>query len=130
MSALPTGREGARQLAMGRMGFGIAGLLFPRTFGRMWVGGDGRSPRVAAITRAFAIRDFALGLGVLLATERDAPVRGWIEAGLLCDTADLLATLVSPLPIVRKVAITSSAIVAAAGGALSLQGLGEPAAAA
>src|SRR5207245_7680107 len=98
MSMIPTGREGARQLAVARMAVGVAGLIAPRAFGRAWVGADGASSRVAMITRAFAVRDFALGLGGFIAMQKEGPVRGWIEAGLLCDLADAVSTLKGPVP--------------------------------
>ena len=121
-------REGLQQLAMGRMAFGVAGLVAPRTFGRIWVGKDAGSPRVAMITRAFAIRDFALGLGTYLAAQKRAPVRGWIEAGLLCDAADVLGTALGPVPMARKVSITGAALMGVAGGAMALRQVEELAA--
>jgi hypothetical protein len=118
-------REGLQQFAIGRMAFGVAGFAAPRTFGRMWVGRDAGSPRVAMITRAFAIRDFALGLGVYLAAQRRAPVRGWIEAGLLCDTGDVLGTMLGPVPAARKVALVGAAAMGVVGGVLALQHVEE-----
>jgi hypothetical protein len=35
-------------------------------------------------------RDLALGLGVVIALDRGAPVRGWLEACVLADTVDLV----------------------------------------
>jgi hypothetical protein len=121
-----TGRAGAAQLALGRMAVGAAGFVAPRTFGRIWIGGEGGSPRVAMLTRAFAARDFALGLGAYLAVQKDAPVRGWVEAGLLSDSLDVLTTLRGPLPLFRKLTIAGAALVAVAGGILALQGDDEP----
>lgn len=121
MNLIQTGREGAAQLALGRMAVGAAGFIAPRTFGRLWVGGDARTRQVAMITRAFAIRDFALGLGAYLSVQRDAPVRGWIEAGLLSDSADVLATLRGPMPWLRKLPLAGAALVGVAGGVLALR---------
>src|SRR5260370_34729642 len=89
-------REGLQQFAIGRMAFGVAGFAAPRTFGRMWVGRDAGSPRVAMITRAFAIRDFALGLGVYLAAQRRAPGRGRVEAGGLFGPGGVLGPIPRP----------------------------------
>ena len=47
------------------------------------------------ITRALGARDLALGLGVVIAIDRGAPVRGWLEASALSDAVDFLATLAS-----------------------------------
>jgi hypothetical protein len=104
------------------MAVGAAGFVAPRTFGRIWIGREGGSRHVAMVTRAFAARDLALGLGAYLAVQRDAPVRGWIEAGLLSDSLDVLATLRGPLPLLRKLATAGAALVGVAGGVLALQG--------
>jgi hypothetical protein len=104
------------------MAVGLAGFVAPRTFGRLWIGRDGGSRHVAMVTRAFAARDFTLGLGTYLAVQKDAPVRGWLEAGLLSDSLDVLATLRGPLPLLRKLSIAGAALVGVAGGVLALQG--------
>jgi hypothetical protein len=117
------GREVTKQLAIGRMAVGVIGFVMPKTFGRVWVGNDAASARIAMITRAFAVRDFALGLGAYLAVQREAPVRGWLEAGLLSDTADVLSTFRGPVPAARKLALAAAAMTGVAGGALALQNL-------
>ena len=122
-SLMATGREGATRLGAARMAFGVAALAAPTTFGRAWIGDEAGSSVVAVITRAFGVRDVALGLGAVLAARRGAPVRGWVEAGLLCDACDVIATLTSGLPPVKKVPIAASALTAVVGGVLSLQGL-------
>jgi hypothetical protein len=124
---MPTGREAAQQLAVARMGFGIAGFLMPRALGRAWVGPDGSSKSVNVIIRAFAIRDLALGLGAYMATTRDAPVRGWIEAGLLSDAGDILATLAGPIGRVRKLGLVLTALSGVATGIAAIGGLEEQA---
>jgi hypothetical protein len=120
---MPTGKEAAQQLAIARMGFGIAGFLMPRALGRAWVGPDGSSKSVNVIIRAFAVRDLALGLGAYLAATRDAPVRGWIEAGLLCDSGDILATLAGPMGRARKLGLALTALSGVASGVAALSGL-------
>ena len=40
-------------------------------------------------------RDVALGLGVVIALDCGAPVRGWLEAGALSDGIDLVACLLA-----------------------------------
>jgi hypothetical protein len=47
------------------------------------------------LARSFGIRDVALGMGAILAMDRGAPSRGWLEAGGLADAGDLLATLLA-----------------------------------
>jgi hypothetical protein len=88
-------RDLALALARGRMAFGVAFLLAPGLMRRVWIGADaGRRP-VKVVTRALGARDLALGLGVVIALDRGAPVRGWLEAGVLSDSADFLATLLA-----------------------------------
>jgi len=123
VSSLDGGHAVAKQLAIGRMAVGVIGFVMPKTFGRVWVGSDAASPRIAMITRAFAVRDFALGLGAYLAVERDTPVRGWLEAGLLSDAADVLSTFRGPVPVARKLALAGAAMTGVAAGALALQNL-------
>ena len=60
------GRDMVTQLAIARMAVGVAGFLAPKRVGRAWIGNEGASPLVAVVTRAFAVRDFALGLGTYL----------------------------------------------------------------
>lgn len=120
-----TGRAGAKRMAVARIGLGVAGLIAPRVLGRAWIGTEGASARVAQITRAFAARDMALGLGALIAVQRDAPVRGWIEAGLVCDLADTASSMGGAVGRIKKALLAGAALVAVAGGILSLRGL-EP----
>jgi hypothetical protein len=40
-------------------------------------------------------RDIGLGLGVLIALDRGAPVRGWLEASALVDGLDAAACLLA-----------------------------------
>jgi hypothetical protein len=45
------------------------------------------------MARALGARDVALGMGALVAMNREAPTRGWLEAGALADAGDVAATL-------------------------------------
>ncbi|MCU1489608.1 MAG: hypothetical protein JWM85_1013 [Acidimicrobiaceae bacterium] len=61
-----------------------------------WIGREAAAtPGARLLGRALGGRDLALGLGALLAAQHDAPLRGWVEAGLLSDTGDTLATLLA-----------------------------------
>jgi hypothetical protein len=111
-----------QRLAVGRMAFGVAAFLVPRASARLWIGPEGSSKRVAAITRSFAIRDFAVGLGALLALQNDAPVRGWLEAGMLCDAGDVISALLAPSSKARKVILAGAAASGLVWGALALNG--------
>jgi hypothetical protein len=85
----------ASQIATGRMGFGLAFMLAPSLAGRLWVGPDASRPGAKVFIRALGARDFALGLGTMLAMRHDRPTRGWLEASGLADVADLVATLLA-----------------------------------
>jgi hypothetical protein len=86
-------RDIAIAQARGRMAFGVAFLLAPGVAARGWVGDDATRRSVKVITRALGARDLAMGLGIVIALDRGAPVRGWLEASALSDAVDGLATL-------------------------------------
>src|ERR687896_510 len=79
--------------ARGRIAVGLAFALAPGLAGRLWVGRDARTPGARVLGRAFGARDLALGLGVVIALDRGAPVRGWLEASALSDAGDFTAGL-------------------------------------
>jgi hypothetical protein len=89
----------ARELALwharGRQLVGAAFVLAPALAGRAWIGSDATRRPVKVLARAFGARDLAIGLGVVIALDRGAPVRGWLEAGALSDSIDLAATLLA-----------------------------------
>jgi hypothetical protein len=89
----------ARELALwharGRMLVGAAFVLAPGLAGRAWIADDARRRPVKVLARAFGARDLALGLGVAIALDRGAPVRGWAEAGVLSDAIDTCASLLA-----------------------------------
>src|SRR4029079_4278272 len=86
-------RDRALLHARMRIGVGAAFVLFPTLAGRMWIGSDAARRPVKVLARAFGARDLAIGLGVVIALDRGAPVRGWIEAGALSDAIDTCASL-------------------------------------
>jgi hypothetical protein len=86
-------REMAIAQARGRIAVGAAFFLAPGLAGRTWVGGDAARPSAKLLARAFGARDLALGLGVVIAIDRGAPVRGWLEASALSDAGDAVATM-------------------------------------
>jgi hypothetical protein len=89
----------ARDLALlnarGRMAIGAALVLAPRLIGPMWIGDGADRPVVKLLSRALGARDLALGLGVAVALDRGAPVRGWLEGSALADGMDLFASLLA-----------------------------------
>jgi hypothetical protein len=86
-------REIAIAQARGRIAVGASFFLVPGLAGRTWVGADGANTSSKLLSRAFGIRDLALGLGVVIAIDRGAPVRGWLEASALSDAGDFVASL-------------------------------------
>jgi hypothetical protein len=88
-------RDLAVNLARGRVVIGVASLVAPASVGRTMT----RSGRRAAGTRVFArmvgARDLALGLGLLIALDRGAPARGWLEASALVDGLDAAACVLA-----------------------------------
>ena len=117
-------RDLALAHARGRMLVGAAFVLAPGLAGRLWIGGDAAQRSVKVLARAFGVRDLALGLGVVIALDRGAPVRGWIEGGVLSDAVDVCATLLAGDSIpqnVRRGALALGASSALLGAALSRQ---------
>jgi hypothetical protein len=88
-------RDLALANARGRMLIGAILVLAPSMANGMWIGSDGDRPAVKVLARALGARDLALGLGIAVALDRGAPVRGWLEGAALADGVDLLATLLA-----------------------------------
>ena len=86
-------RDLAIAQARTRIAFGIAFLVAPGLAGRGRIGREAARPGSRVFARAFGVRDLALGLGVVIALDRGAPVRGWLEASALSDAGDFLAGL-------------------------------------
>lgn len=78
---------------MARIAIGAGLMLLPRTVLRPWLGRDAMTPGAAFLARGMGGRDIALGLGLLFAVRRGAPVRGWLEAGMLADSSDAVSSL-------------------------------------
>src|SRR4051812_3068647 len=109
-------RELAVRLAGGRVAIGAASLLAPALVGRTMT----RRARPTAGTRLFArmvgARDLGLGLGLLIALNRGAPVRGWLEASALVDGIDAAACVLARDQI--RTSVFPGAVGLAAAGAL------------
>ena len=106
-----TPRDQARALNIARTAFGVSLFLAPTLVGRPWIGDDAERPGTKAALRSMGVRDAALGIGVLFALSRDAPVRGWLEAGVLSDAGDAIASLLGwrRLPGFGRIAVLTSA---------------------
>ena len=85
--------ELAQAFGLVRIVTGVALFFAPRRSGRAWTGEDSNELTSNLAVRGMGARDVAIGLGILAAIERGAPVRGWLEAGVLSDSADAAGTL-------------------------------------
>jgi hypothetical protein len=107
-------RDIAVALARGRIAIGAAALAAPGLAGRLMFGRDGSRPGPKLLGRMLGGRDVALGLGVVIALDRGAPVRGWLEACSFADGVDLVGSLIARDEIPRATLVN---MVALAGGA-------------
>lgn len=111
--------DAATALARGRIAIGAAALVAPGPGGRVMFGRDGSGPGMKALVRMLGGRDLVLGLGVVIALDRGAPVRGWLEAGAVADAVDLAACVLARDEMPRSAYLNTLAL---AGGA-ALAGL-------
>ena len=85
-------RAVATAIAAGRVGLGVVFTFAPGVALRAWPGdGSHTQPVARFLARSTGGRDLAIGLGTLVALRKDAPVRGWLEAGMLADAVDAIA---------------------------------------
>ena len=89
------GRELAVGLAGGRIAIGVVSLLAPQLVGRTMIGREGSEGGTRLFARMVGARDLGLGLGLLVALDRGAPVRGWLEASAVVDGIDAAACLLA-----------------------------------
>ena len=103
-------------VAGGRIAIGVLSLLAPGLVGRAMIGPDGESGGTRLVLRVVGARDLGLGLGVLVALDRDAPVRGWLTASAVVDGIDAAACLLARRHL--RPAVFPAATGLAAGGAV------------
>ena len=89
------GTDLAVGLARGRIAIGVMSLLAPEFVGRTMTGPHGSTDGTRLFARMLGARDLGLGLGVLVALDRGAPVRGWLETSALVDGIDVAACLLA-----------------------------------
>lgn len=84
----------AMWLGRGRIALGAVAVVAPG-FATGVMSARGKAEGVEPVfARMVGARDLALGLGTVLAIDKGAPVRGWLEGGALADTVDFIASLV------------------------------------
>jgi hypothetical protein len=81
-------------LARARIAIGVAAMVAPGLASRVLSGrkASGIEPLLA---RMLGARDLTLGLGTVIAIDRGAPVRGWLEASAVSDAVDCLSSLLA-----------------------------------
>lgn len=94
--ALPLFRYAAVAVAAGRVGLGVAALIWPSVPARPWVGSSADELGARVLGRALGARDLALGLGALAAAGKASPgarpAGAWYAAGALSDALDVAVT--------------------------------------
>ena len=111
-------RDLAVGLAGGRIAIGIVSLLMPGVVGRAMIGPEGDSGGMRLFLRVVGARDLALGLGVLGSLDRDAHVRGWLQASAVVDGLDAAGSLLARHHL-RPIVFPAAAGAATAGALLS-----------
>ena len=90
---------GARDLAVGlaggRIAIGVLSLVAPGLVGRAMMGPEGDSGGARLVLRVVGARDLVLGIGVLGALDRNAPVGGWLRASAVVDGLDAAGSLLA-----------------------------------
>ena len=77
--------------ARGRIAFGAAAVVVPGLAARVMGGRRGSEGLAPLFARMLGARDVVLGLGTVIALDRGAPVRGWLEGSALADAVDCVA---------------------------------------
>lgn len=85
----------AMSAARCRIAIGIAAVVSPRLATRAMSRGRASNEISALFARMLGARDVALGLGTVIALDRGAPVRGWLEGSALSDTVDCVACVLA-----------------------------------
>jgi hypothetical protein len=88
-------RDLAVGLAGGRIAIGVVSLVVPGVVGRAMMGPAGDSRATRLVLRVVGSRDLALGIGVLVALGRNAPVDGWLRASAVADGLDAAGSLLA-----------------------------------
>ena len=88
-------RDLAISLAGGRIAIGVVSLVAPGLVGRAMLGPDADSGGTRLFLRVVGARDLALGIGVLAALDRNAPVHDWLRASAVVDGLDAAGSLLA-----------------------------------
>lgn len=108
----------AMTVARARIAIGLSAVVTPRLATRLMSGGQTSGGIAPLFIRMLGARDVALGLGTVIALDRGAPVRGWVEGSALADAADCVSCVLAR----RHMSPLAFRISAAGGGASALVG--------
>jgi hypothetical protein len=111
-------RDLAVGLAGGRIAIGVVSLLAPGLVARAMIGRNGDSGGTRLFLRVVGARDLALGVGVLVALDRDGPVRDWLRASAVVDGLDAAGCLLARSQL-RRTVFPAAAAAATAGALVS-----------
>ena len=113
-----TEKEMARVLGLVRVALGAIGMLAPTKSMRAWIGQEAKPYPTNMVLRGMAVRDAALGIGLLAALEKKGDARGWLEGMALSDLGDAIGTLGAwkDLPGFRRLALLALELGSAAYG--------------
>jgi hypothetical protein len=118
-----------RNISILRIAIGVTSWLAPRLAGRLFGLDPVRNPQSAYLARLFGVRDIALGVGALQSS--GAARRQWLQLGMACDGADVLAGIAGKrdgsLPGLTSAMVTTTAAVAAAQSAAAIKALDQEA---
>lgn len=96
------------------MAIGTAAFVAPGLVGRSWLGEVSRADGTKIALRGLGARDAAIGVGLLAALDDPSRARNWVEAGIIADAGDFVATALGRRAGRRSAAL---AVLAVAGGA-------------
>lgn len=82
--------------ARGRLGLGIAAILFPGFVSRAFFGDGPVGPRTKGVARLVGIRDFVVGAATVMALKDGSRPENWLSMGALIDLGDGFVMAASP----------------------------------
>jgi hypothetical protein len=99
-------------MARSRIAIGFAAVVAPG-FSAKVLSGHSEQGIEPLLARMLGARDLALGLGTVIALDKGAPVRGWLEAAALADTADCVTSLLGRSRMSKRAFVGTVALAAA-----------------
>jgi Domain of unknown function (DUF4267) len=88
-------RRLALGLGLGSVAFGVAPVVAPRFFARLFGVAVGDDPTTLVAVRSVGVRDLVIGLGLWSAAAHGGRYAPWVLARALSDTGDTLACAIA-----------------------------------